>query len=352
MGLYQSRKKVLLIGSGRRAQGAILPALYCLKDELELIGVYSRTVEELRLFGGRWELKTTTNLSDFNFSEIDLIIVAITLESVPEVIGKLCAYQVSHIVLMLDTPVLPHTRLGTLRKFKNFKRVLASEDNIALPLYRLARKLIDEGRIGKVKKISFFHSGETYHALAALRMMTRASCIRAIKSVDLKTGKGKREITLADNMKATIYEPRDYRIGKFLIEGEKGKISDYEENGDVVYRIEYLEKNGIYQGLKLNGVPVYQDELDRTYVENLPQGLALREKTLIATMKIRGLMELIRAANKLPCENHYLAINGIYDNLAIRASERFGYFRDFSIGFNGHSVFRLFIKFLARILPS
>ena len=283
----------------------------------------------------------------FSFDRIDIIILAVTLESVPEVVEKLSKHEVGNVVLMLDTPVLPHTKLGARKNFKHFKQVIVSEDNLGLPLYQLVKKLIDEDKIGKVKKISFFYSGYRYHALAVLRMLTGAGFIKKIKQTHLPESKRKREIHLPGGIKAEIYEPRDYKTGKFLVEGERGKIADFEAEGNKVYRIEYEQKNGVYQGLKLNGELIDPDELEKKYLKNLPDNLF--DNTRMTLMKIVGFMKLLNDV-KNNKKLWYRPEDGIYDHLAIKVSEKFGYFRDFSTGVKRSSIFYIVINILSLIL--
>ena len=103
---------------------------------------------------------------------MDAVVVSVGTKSVPGVLAELAGRGASGATLMLDTPVLDPSNLRAARLFERFPAVLASEDNYSLPLYVLARSLLDEGRIGRLQRAYLFHSGYRHHALAALRRLT------------------------------------------------------------------------------------------------------------------------------------------------------------------------------------
>lgn len=331
------KKKVLIIGSGRRVQNTILPAIYCLQDEFELLAIYSRSIKDISLFGGQVQIRTTNALSKIDFQSLDLIMVAVTIEQVPDVLKKLAAYDTRQIRLLIDTPVLRWRDIRLARYFKRFRSVGVSEDSITLPPFVLASKLLEQGRIGKMKEISLIHSGYRYHALATLKMLTGVNYISKIKNSYSHDKISEREIIFRNGISASIVEPRDYSIGKFHIIGETGSIADYEYNANNLYRIEYQKENGIYRGLLLNGVAQHPDELDQKYLRWISPGPV--EKSLMNFMKIRGLMDLMLGRTQYP------AIEGIYDSWAITLSEKFGRFRDFPLG-SDSSVVKAFLQAL------
>jgi hypothetical protein len=325
------KKNVLVIGSGQRVQNTILPAIYCLQDEFELLAVYSRSIKDISLFNRKMQIQTINDFSRIDFRSLDLIMVAVTLEQVPDVLKKLAVYNTQHVRLLIDTPVLSLHDIRCARYFKKFRSVGVSEDSITLPPFVLARKLIDQGQIGKIKEISLIHSGYRYHALATLKMLTGVNYISKIKNTYSHGKIAERQIIFRNGIKASIVEPRDYSVGKFHIIGEGGAIADYDLSGPNLSRLDYKVEGGIYRGLRLDGQDQTPDDLDRKYLQFI--GVDLPESNLMTTMKIRGLMDLIFGRVE------YLSVGGLYDSLAIIFSEKSGLFIDFAWGGN-RSVFQ------------
>ena len=307
-------KNVLIVGHGKRVRGSILPALHCLRDSFKIVGIHTRS--------------SGHSLEEIDFAKLDLIIVAVTLSEVPNVLRRLAIHDVKHITLMLDTPVLAIKNIFAVRYFKHFKKALISEDTIALPPFLLARRIIDEGKIGRIKSISFFHNGYKYHALASLKMLTNEYCITSIYNNKLSKEKRVKKITFSNGVKASFFEPRDYNKGKFLIEGEKGSIADYDYKGSNVFKIGYLTENNLYKGLTLNGQNVLPDQIEAKYLANISSGV--EDVSLMNSMKIVGLMRLILASVENKSPFHYSPAQGIYDNIAISLSE-YGLFVNFGL---------------------
>lgn len=318
-----SKKRVLIIGSGLRVRNAILPALWCLRAELEIAGIYSRSEKEISLFDGQFQMTTKNSLEKVDFKSIDLIMLAITISEVPNVLKILSKHNTKHIVLMLDTPVLLPKDILAIRYFQNFRKVLVSEDMIAFPPFVLARQLICEGKIGKLKNIWFFYNGYKYHALASLKMLTGSRIVR-LRSRRFTNNLMQKDAHFIGSVRATIYEPRDYDKGKFLLEGTSGYIADYDYPGKSLYRIGYNIENGDFHGLTLNRYAVDKNQADKIYFANIPRNLF--EKSLINSMKIRGLMDLITSAVSKNPVYQYRPIDGIWDNATIKISEKLSRF--------------------------
>jgi hypothetical protein len=314
-------KTVLVIGAGRRVQGQVLPALGCLEDRFRVAAVCSRSRKELVYAGGRRRVVTTA-LDRVDLAGVDLIVMAVSLRHNARVLAQLAQRSVKGAVLLLDTPVLPPAGLWASRYFAAFKRVLISEDTIALPPFLLARRLIDEGAIGRLQRIFFFHNGFKHHALASLKLLT-GSPIRRIVNRKFAGKLRQKEIEFEGGVSATMYEPRDYATGKFLLKGDRGAIADYDYGVGPVRRIGYQAEGDLYRGLTLDGEPVPPAGLDRAYLDGV--GSDVHDASLMNTMKLRGLMDLLADALAERSPFHYQAADGICDHLAIRVVDRVGY---------------------------
>jgi hypothetical protein len=312
---------VLVLGAGRRVKGAVLPALGCLEDRFRVAAVCSRSPVEIAWAGGRRRI-TTTTLDRVDVAGIDLIVMAVSLRQNARVLAQLAAMPVGGAVLLLDTPVLPPAGLAAARHFSAFRRVLVAEDTLALPPFLLARRLIDDGAIGRLERIFFFHCGYKHHAMASLKLLAGAP-IRRI--VDRKfAGKMRQKlIDFASGAAAVMYEPRDYATGKFLLRGESGAIADYDYDVAPVRRIGYQVDGPIYRGLTLDGEPVPPAGLDQAYLDHV--GGDVFDASLMNTMKLRGLMDLLVAALEPSSPFHYDPADALCDHLSARLVDRIGY---------------------------
>ncbi|MBA2540908.1 MAG: hypothetical protein H0V17_14810 [Deltaproteobacteria bacterium] len=313
-------KRVLVIGAGERVVGAVLPALWCLRDRFEVAGVLARTVKSLPVAGET--VTTIDRLDAIDLRTIELVVVAVTTKQVPRVVTELARRGAAHLTLMLDTPVLPPAGLHATRHFRSFARVIVSEDTIALPPFVAARRLIANGEIGRLRRIFFFHCGYKYHALASLKMLASATTVTRISSRKFAGKRRIKDIELDNGVAAVMYEPRDYAIGKFLIEGEHGFIADYECARTPMRRLEYRLDGPVVRGVLVDGVPEPRTELDDLFDAGIDASVP--DISPMGSMKIRGLLELLVAATgaKSP---HYLPSDAISDNLQIQIVDKLGY---------------------------
>jgi len=306
---------VVVIGAGKRVKGAILPALWCLRERFRLAAVCSRSSAEL-LYGPDL-VHTTTDWERVRFDGA-LIIVAVTLEQVPAVLARIDA---PNAILLVDTPVFPLRRMVAARRFSAFKRVLVSEDNVALPPLLLARSLIASGELGALRRIFFFHNGYKFHALAGLRVLTGGAALRSIVNRKFH-GLRQKTISLVGGVTAVMYEPRDYAVGKFMIECEGGTIADYDHADPPRHRIGYELDGPRYRGLTLDGTSVPAEPLDVAYRQL--DGIEVFGAPM-NTMKLRGLMDVITGAVEPTSPFHYQPSQAIADALAIKLADRVGY---------------------------
>lgn len=312
---------VLVVGAGRRVKGAVLPALHCLGDRFRVAAVVARSARAIEV-GGR-AIETVASLDEVDLAAVELVYLAVSIKHVPKVLADLAGRPVGHAVLLIDTPVLPPSGLAASRHFAAFARVLVAEDNVALPPFLLARRLIDEGAIGRLSRIYFFHSGFKHHALASLKLLSGGQPIRRIVNHKFAGKLRQKEIELGGGVSAVMYEPRDYATGKFLLVGDRGAIADYDYAVEPTRRIGYQLDGPIYRGLTLDGEPVPPAGLDRAYLDRI--GTDVFDGTPMNTMKLRGLMDLLDAALAPSSPYHYEVEEGIADHLAIRVTDRLGF---------------------------
>ncbi len=311
--------RVVLVGAGRRARDTILPAIHACAPHVEVTAVCARSVREIELLGGR--VRTTTSLlPETDVSNTDAVVVSVGAESVEAVLGELAAREeAGTLTLMLDTPVLEPAHLRAAATFPRFRAVLASEDTYCLPLYVLVRRLVDEGRIGRLRRVYLFHSGYRHHALAGLKRLTgvrprRVSVDRANRwCADV-------HVTFPGGVRAQIVEPRRYEIGRAMIVGETGFVADYPVEHPRAVRVGYRTVKGRFRGLTVDDEPV-PSPLDEAYSSAL-DGVPLEDDSLMNQMKIRGAMDLLRGLGDPGSPDRYPAVEAIEDNLAMHFAER------------------------------
>lgn len=333
-------QRIAIIGSGRRVQETVLPAIEACGTSAKLVDIYSRTRKDVRLSDGR-TATTRTDLEDFDFDGIDVLIVAVTTKAVREVLEllkKKGGRQVT--VLIVDTPPLRFSELWRKRLFSGYRSVGVGEDWARLSPVVAARRVISEGRIGELRSILMFHSGYRYHALAVLKVLSGVRSIKSIRFRRFSRNCGDWDVRLGRNIIGRVIEPRDYANGRLLIVGSTGVISDYSfghcENNS--YYIEYPAAIGWYQPVKIGGHILARDEIDdnmRTF-HNRP----LANSTRINLLKI-GAYARILADTSLGKEAvAYPLGDGIYDYFAATIAEEYGRFLDVSFSSGRNSLFR------------
>jgi hypothetical protein len=273
----------------------------------------------IELLGGRFRA-TTMTLADLELSGVDAVVVSVGTPSVPAVMRELADRGGAGLTLMLDTPVLDPTDLRSVRTFGRFRSVLASEDSFALPLYVAARRLLDQGAVGRLRKAYLFHSGYRHHALAALRRLTGTRARRV--SVDRASRwSAEVHVTFPRGVRALIVEPRRYEAGRTLIVGETGLITDYPIDHPRAVRIGYRTDEGRFRGLTVDEEPLAATELDEAF-ESALGGAELEDASLMNQMKIRGFMELLVGLGDPRSRERYPAVDAIEDNLTMHFAER------------------------------
>lgn len=341
-----SKKNVLVVGGGVRVQKYILPALYCLKKQFRLLGIYSKTSKILRSSRTFGEIHILTSLTSIDFRQIDLIIIAVTTENVPHVLYLLSAYETSHIILFIDTPVFEIKHLWAVRYFYRFSQVLVSEDYVSSPMVFACKYLMKKNYINRIKHIYLFHSGYEYHALAFLKSLLSFNYVVSISIKKITLNFREIQILFPSSITSTVLEPRDYSVGRLLVIGEKGFISDYHLNKTYGYYINYIIENGVYHGYYISnsaGEILIQ-------VKSRIKAYKLKNQLLIDYLKIEGLVILFENAfiNKGAFKYSYL--EGIYDHIAISVTKKFGFFIDYKPPFMHDSLVFLLLKLYGKIL--
>jgi len=247
------KKRVLVIGSGKRVREAALPALSRLEGEFELTRIAARTAKELVVGERTFEVVSLDGLDESWIEGVDLIYLAVTKDAVPSVLSRLTALNVSGTDMLIDTPVVRFKHYRQVAKLALFRHCWVAEDCTVLPWFDVVRDAVDAGLIGELQSVLFHKSAYAYHGVATAK--TLLGSLR-VKSASRKGGK--RELRFANGRFAMMIEPRDYSVGHVCITGTSGSISDAEGAGD--HRLTPIVEGSSWVGFKIGDLERRLDE--------------------------------------------------------------------------------------------
>lgn len=316
-------KKVALIGSGRRIQNNFIPALNCLPEKFEIVGIHSRTKEKFERVAEKFDLKPIYQVQDFPFSDIDMVVVSISISQVIVVVQKLLPYA-QKLILLLDTPVLNRKRdIWAIKFLKKFKKVIVAEDYMNFPQFELLRNVCSAGVIGDVTNINLFHSGYRYHGLALIRSFLRFPYVRSIRTMALGTSEVITEFCFRDGVRACIVEPYLRERGSIIIIGSKGILTDFQYSkmpARPTYLLERLKEEGKIIGFQVRTPDKNYINKPR-YLEHL-ESQDFEDKSLFNLLKTCGLIEIFKSINSENINTRYFYLEGLYDRMTSEAARK------------------------------
>lgn len=325
------RLRVLMIGSGRRAQNNFLPALRCLSDTLEIAGLHSRTAERLRPVAERLGVMAFTRLDEVDFSSIDVVAISVPTSQNASVLRSLVSHA-ARLTVVIDTPIAS-TR-GELKSIApllaKFRRVLVTEDYMNFPSFALMRQAVNNSVIGDLVGITLYNVGFQYHGLALIRSFcgfqrVRSTWVRKVGTFSSVIG-----YSFKGDYGAILVGPyRKNTTGGITIEGSKGILTEFpgDQNfgstrGRAVYTLKaHRAESGMISGYSLDG-------LDGNYSLELPELLSMAEmdfpdKSDLNLLRGCGLIKVFRALNEPEnINNFYGPENAYYDSFIPRLVQR------------------------------
>lgn len=340
------QKNVLVIGSGKRVQSAILPALACLKSVYRIAGICTRSEHAVRIPGAKTVIWTNDQLAATDFSAIDLIIIAVPSSQVVPVCRELVSAGARHCVVYVDTPVLPFRDMLQCGIFSLFKAVRVSEDYRSMLCYDAAARIIRNGHIGTLKHIYLFHAGYAYHAIAIVKKLAGCQWVQTIRRVSISREIHEVRLRLPGGVGATIVEPKDYSVGRFLLVGDKGCISDYPLEGVRAICLSYSGTGVHIRGLRASGALRKWYRLHSKYRPDIVSDVA--ESVPLQYQKIEGLVRMYDTAFHPTFPYAYAWHEGLYDSIVSSITNRLGWFWDAGLARSGESIVRMFIRVLGR----
>ena len=286
------KKRVLVIGSGKRVREAALPALSRLEGDFELTRIAARTAKQLQIGDRSFEVVSLDSLDESWIEGVDLVYLAVTKDAVPSVLSKLTALDVSSTDMLIDTPVVRFKHYRQVAKLAQFRNAWVAEDCTVLPWFDVVRDALESGLIGELESVLFHKSAYAYHGVATAK--TLLGSLR-VKSASRKGDQ--RELRFANGRLATMIEPRDYSVGHVCITGTKGSISDAEDAKG--HRLTAIVEGSSWVGFKIGEL---ERRLDEDEIALLGDDDPSRQVTArMDDLKRVGFLRLLRAIRDDRC---------------------------------------------------
>ena len=232
------KKRVVLIGAGRRILRHVLPTFAAASDLYEVVGIYTRTVEAIE------SPRELSPMSDLETLEgVDLVHAAVDKDSIPEVLETLAGLDPEGTELLIDTPVLRFRHFLHLKWLERFRAIWVPEDCVTLPWIPVVRRAIAAGAIGELKMLHLDRAGYAYHGLATVKTIAGAARVTSGRRVRVGNGLHERRLRLSSGHAAVLVEPRDYLRGHLRLIGSRGVITDTRERapGDLAIELEHVK---------------------------------------------------------------------------------------------------------------
>lgn len=219
-------RRVWIVGAGKRVRETALPALLTLPESFEVAGLLARTSREVEVAGRRFPVRPLGDLRPQDLAHGDLVYVAVGKDAVPAVLGHLSRFDRAHLELLIDTPVLRFKHLRHRSLLEGWERAGVAEDTIHLPWYETAREAA-----GEIASVVFDRAAYAYHGLAQAKALCGARRLTRARRVGRDGRRARRELELASAgsgsiVRATVLEPRDYSLGRVVVVGTRGLVSD------------------------------------------------------------------------------------------------------------------------------
>ncbi|MFT5286288.1 MAG: hypothetical protein ACI8TQ_002456 [Planctomycetota bacterium] len=285
------KKRVLVIGSGKRVREAGLPALVRIESDFELTHIAARTAKQIQVGDRSFEVVPLDGMNADWIKNTDLIYLAVTKDAVPSVLTKLSAYDVSHIDMLIDTPVVRFKHYRQVAKLSKYRNCWVAEDCTVLPWFDVVNDAINAGLIGELKSALFHRSAYAYHGVATAKTLLGDFRVKRGNRKKSSGGQGSRRMHFSNGRIANIVEPRDYSVGYVRLEGTKGSISDGEGVAD--HRLVPIVEDERWVGFRIGE---YERRLDEDEIALLGSDDPTKQVTARQDdLKRVGFLRLLRA---------------------------------------------------------
>ena len=286
-----TRKKVLVLGSGKRVRQAVLPALARAADRFELVAVLARTRKTVEADGVDYAVEPLAELAPETLASADLIVSCVAKKAVPEVLARLAQADVSTTDLLIDTPVLLFKHLGHLARLEAFRNVWVAEDCTTLPALDAVRAFLESGAIGALREVAWLRSAYAYHGIAMARPFFGNATVSRGTRTRWRGPYAERVIRFRGAGTLRVIEPRDYATGSWLFLGERGQLADYPAKDH--HLLEPILEGGRAVGFAVGEVSARM-EPEELELLGEPAGTGTGVARWMEGMKRVGLLRLLR----------------------------------------------------------
>ena len=242
-------KRVLIVGSGKRVRAAALPVFLSASEEFEVTGVFSRTPKHITAGSREFEVEALEALDAARLADADLIYMVVAKDAVPAVLRRIVQHAVSHVDMLIETPVLRFRLLGHLRLLDSFRNTWVTEDCTTLPFFDTIGAFLDEHGSPPLERVTFDRAAYAYHGLAMGRALLGGGRVRAGRRVRTPGG-ARRTVSFGPQRELVVIEPRDYTRGHVTLEAACGAISD-DPTSQAPHRLAPVTEGGACVGFQI-----------------------------------------------------------------------------------------------------
>jgi Oxidoreductase family, NAD-binding Rossmann fold len=257
----ERKRRVLLVGAGRRIQNNFLPALACLQKDFAISGIHSRTEAKLLEVARRWGVPSVPSLAEFDLSEVDVVAISVPTSQNANVLHQLQA-AAANLELVIDTPIASdgseHAAIAPL--LKSFKNVIVAEDYMNFPRFALIRSVVEKGKIGPLRSLTLYNIGFQYHGLALIRSFVGFDPVVQSWRKPLSSRASVIGYAFDGDVSATVVGPyRRHSTGGIFVEGHTGFISEFPIDKESAppdkkaFVLSKLTTDGLLSGFEIRG---------------------------------------------------------------------------------------------------
>lgn len=282
-----SRRRVMIVGVGKRVREVALPAFARIADRFEVADLRARTAREAS--DGLQAVRAFDALTAEELAAVDLVYVAVGKPAVPAVLGRLARFDRSAVELLIETPVLVVKQFRHAPLLTGWRRTTVAEDCAWLPWIDVVRAA-EATWLGPVREVRFAHSAWKYHGLAMLKTLLGDDRIRTAKRIGPIDG-GRRELRFAAGGVGVVLEPRDYATGSFTVTGDGGTLSD--APSDDAVRLQMTFDGAVVRGFAAGDARTTLDDDEAALQEPRPTDAGVTAR--MEDWKRIGFLRLLRA---------------------------------------------------------
>jgi hypothetical protein len=311
-------KRILVVGAGGRVTDAVLPVLARSGARFELGGVFARRARAIDARGTTHRVRPLTELTAREVAATDVVYAVVAKPAVGAVLAQLARFDVAHVDLLLETPVVLFKHLHHARRARPFRSVSVAEDISALPWLDLVRRLTaPDGELGPPRRAELDRSGYAYHGVALAKALLGDEHVRT-GVCRRQGGLEVRSLRFASGREAQWTSPRDYSLGAVTLACERGALSDRPAAG--VVTLQPVLAAGRQIGIRAGDLSLDFDDDEAALCTELPAEASLTAR--MQDMKRIGLMRLLRSMHE--GRGAYPLASGLDDMLVDYHLEKLG----------------------------